>query len=786
MPPILSKRRYELVGLAVGVVFAVLHVSTARVRAGLSKDEEQSAGAFVRVVQTIEGRANDFQFRLRGERTPHPDVVIVEADEKSAQRFGQWPWNRALFGKAIEQMVAANVSAIGMDITFTDRAPDARAGERAIIDRLSQLSPSTPELEAVLGELRGKTTQSPDDLLAASMKRAGKRLVQGVIPYPPSDRAAFGPETEARFAADLAPAIIKDVPATTRGSRWPISMKASLWTNWGAQTPLPVLSAAGTHFGHFSMVPDVDGTIRRVAPLAKLVGLEGLLPSMALQAAAVKLGAAVVPQVEADEDIRPPDKDVVGIHLVREGGDVVDVPFAAQSPFVILNYLGPGRVFPHVSLVDVVEGSFDPKTFDGKVALVGVTLVGNMGDQRVTPFSELEAGVYTHATLVSNILSQDFLRRPLQLFWFEVLSLVFLGLALGALIPRAKRFLLKGVVILGAVVAWALFDQLMLSANYQVTTLWPLMDIAVASFAVVFLGYLSVDREKLKMRSTFQRYLGEDVMEAALQNPDRLNIGEKREMTVMFSDIRGFTTLSERMSPEALASFINEYLSPMTKIVFDTKGTLDKYIGDAVMAFWNAPLDVPDHGVQACRAAVLMLQKLEELKKDWRERGFPELDIGIGINTGHMVVGNMGSDVRVDYTVLGDSVNLGSRLEGTNKEYDTHVIISEFTYAHVKDHMACRRLGAVRVKGKTKPVGIYELRGIGLPTGAEAEAIAACDQAHSAWAQRRWDEASALFQKVLAIWPNDYTTKKYLAEIEELKAHPPPADWDGVVSLKTK
>lgn len=785
MPPVLSKRRYELVGLAVGVSFAVLHVSTARVRAGLSKDEEQSAGAFVRVVQTIEGRANDFQFRLRGERTPHPDVVIVEADEKSAQRFGQWPWSRALFGQAIEHMVDANVAAIGMDITFTDRAPDTHAGERAMIERLAKLPAVTPELEAVMADLRQKASDSPDEALAQAMRKAGKRLVQGVIPYPASDRAAFGPETEARFAADLAPALLKEVPAPTRGATWPISMKASLWTNWGAQTPLPVLSATGTHFGHFSMVPDVDGTIRRVAPLAKLVGLEGLLPSMALQAAAVKLQAKVVPQVEPDSDIRPADKDVIGIHLVTEAG-VVDVPFAAQSPFVILNYLGRGGVFPHVSLVDVVEGAFDRKAFDGKVALMGVTLVGNMGDQRVTPFSELEAGVYTHATLVSNILSKDFLRRPLELYWAEVLLLVVLGLLIGVVIPRVRSFLVKGLVMFGALSAWAIFDQLMLSAGYQVTTLWPLLDIAVASFSVVFLGYLSVDREKLKMRSTFQRYLGEDVMEAALQNPDRLNIGEKREMTVMFSDIRGFTTLSERMSPEALASFINEYLSPMTKIVFDTKGTLDKYIGDAVMAFWNAPLDVADHGIQACRAAVLMLDKLEELKKDWRARGFPELEIGIGINTGFMVVGNMGSDVRVDYTVLGDSVNLGSRLEGTNKEYDTRVIISEFTYAHVKDHMSCRRLGAVRVKGKTKPVGIYELRAIGLPTGTEAEAITACDQALNAWTARRWDEAAALFQKVLAIWPNDYTTKKYLSEIEEFRAHPPPPDWDGVVSLKTK
>lgn len=784
MPPFLSKRRYELVGLAVGLLFAIFHVSTSRPRAGMG-NLAAAVSAPVRVVQTVEGRANDFQFRLRGERKPHPDVLIVEADEKSAQRFGQWPWSRALFGQAISNLIDANVASIGMDITFMDPAPDLHAGERALLSEIDAVPSPTPELKQIAERLRASVSQSPDLELAAAMRKAGKRLVQGTIVFPEGDRVSFDEATLARFAKDIQPALIKEMPGRTRGSLTPVPMKALLWTNWGVQTPLSLFSEAGTSFGYFSTVPDVDGTIRRVAAISKLTSLGGLLPSMGLQAAAVKLGASVIPTLAGDAE-KVADMDISGLALVAEDKAPVELEFEAQAPFVPLNYLGPGSVFPHLSLVDVVDKKFDAKALDGKVVLFGVTLVGNMGDQRVTPFKELEAGVYTHATLVSNILSQDFLRRPLALYWAEVLALLLLGLAMGAIIPRVRSFLIKGLLIFGALSAWAIFDQAMLLAGYQVTTLWPLLDIGVASFGVVFLGYLSVDREKLKMRSTFQRYLGEDVMEAALQNPDRLNIGEKREMTVMFSDIRGFTTLSERMTPEALASFINEYLSPMTKIVFDTKGTLDKYIGDAVMAFWNAPLDVADHGVQACRAAVLMLEKLEELKKDWRARGFPELEIGIGINTGFMVVGNMGSDVRVDYTVLGDSVNLGSRLEGTNKEYDTRVIISEFTYAHVKDEMVCRRLGAVRVKGKTKPVGIYELRGIGRPAGPEAEAITAFDQALNAWTARRWDDATAAFGKVLTIWPNDYTAKKYLAEIEEFRAHPPGPDWDGVVSLKTK
>jgi adenylate cyclase len=244
-------------------------------------------------------------------------------------------------------------------------------------------------------------------------------------------------------------------------------------------------------------------------------------------------------------------------------------------------------------------------------------------------------------------------------------------------------------------------------------------------------------------------------MEEALKNPEKLTLGEKREMTVMFSDIRGFTTLSERMLPEKLASFINGYLSPMTQIVFDEKGTLDKYIGDAVMAFWNAPLEQADHALRACRAAIAMLAALDVLKARWRAEGFPEFDIGIGLNTGPMVVGNMGSDVRVDYTVLGDAVNLASRLEGTNKEYETRVIFGEGTHAHVQGKVSCRRLGAVRVKGKKQPVRIYELRGIGPPTAVDAEGIAAFEAALEHYAAQRWDEACAAFDTALAAWPED-------------------------------
>jgi adenylate cyclase len=545
-----------------------------------------------------------------------------------------------------------------------------------------------------------------------------------------------------------------------------------------AQTPLSVFTTQDNRLGHLNYVPDVDGTTRRSPPVATLTGPKGLLVSMPVQTAAIFLGAQVVPRwseqfyLEAIE-LKGQDQSVAW-------------PIEDNEPFGLINHVGPGSAFRTVSIADVIDGTFKSEDLKNKLVLVGVTLTGSSGDQRVTPFKEAEPGIYAHASIASNLLSGSFMERPGGLTVFELVAMLAISVGLGLTIPRVKSFAVKGVVIAALLVAWGALAQLLFGHGLLLATVLPVSNILTTSFALIFLGYLSVDREKLKLRSTFTRYLGEDVMEEALKNPDKLNRGEKREMTVLFSDIRGFTTLSERMLPEKLASFINEYLSPMTRIVFDEKGTLDKYIGDAVMAFWNAPTEQPDHALRACRAAWAMLQKLEELKVKWRAENYPEFDIGVGINTGTMIVGNMGSDVRVDYTVMGDAVNLGSRLEGTNKEYETKVIVGEGTYPAVKDEVILRRLGAVRVKGKRKPVKIYELRGIGKPQGDEAEAIARFDEGLDAYVEQKWDTADAAFRRVLELWPNDAPARRYLEEIVLLRANPPGPGWDGVYTATHK
>lgn len=768
----LARRRYEVLALVVGLLAATVHRMTVTPKVGLANLE---IGPLERAVQLAEGRITDLKFRFRGPVAPHPDVVVVAIDEKSVQTWGQWPWSRRHMAEAFERLADANVKSVGMDVTFTDSRDEGEVIAKESLAKLSAAPTLSPELEQWKRSLEASLMDTADGALEAGLRRLGPKMVQGFIPIENSSSSDFTPAQLAHFNTLIEPIVIRGF---NKGQGIQVQLpieKLELWTAETGQMPLERFMTTGTRYGHFAMVPDLDGTIRRMAIWGKLRGPKALVPSMALETAAVALGGTLRPiYVEGQ---------VIGAEIV--GPSPRRVPFEELAPFTLIDYVGPGRSFPTYSIADVVEGRVGKRELEGKAVLIGVTVVGSSGDQRVTPYKELEPGVFTHASLVSNVLADRFLVRPYDVVLIEMVMVVLLSLLLGLAIPRV-RFALKGVIIAGVTIAWVTVSYIAFLKGVQVAVAAPVSGLIVTSFGVVFLGYLSVDREKLKMKSTFSRYLGEDVIEIAIENPERLNKGEKRDMTVLFSDIRGFTTLSERMSPEALASFINEYLSPMTAIVFEEKGTLDKYIGDALMAFWNAPLDVPDHPLRACRAAVKMLEKLDSLKKTWREQGLPELEIGVGVNTGPMVVGNMGSDVRVDYTVLGDAVNLGSRLEGTNKEYDTRIIISEFTYQHVKNDVVSRRLGAVRVKGKRLPVAIYELRGIGKPSASEGPVIALFEEALALFTTRKFEEAGVKFREVLQAWPTDMSTRRYLTQIEAFKAQPPPNDWDGVASLTTK
>jgi adenylate cyclase len=410
-----------------------------------------------------------------------------------------------------------------------------------------------------------------------------------------------------------------------------------------------------------------------------------------------------------------------------------------------------------------VDGRLPEGALRGKVVLVGVTLVGQY-DQVVTPFRNLEAGIYAHAAMLSSILSGRFLQRGTGAVFAELVFILGAGLLLGLVLPRASPWV-KAAVPVALAVGWLALVQLALRRGVVLASALPLANVFLAAFAVVFVGYLSTDREKIRLRRTFRYYVGDSVMTEMLEHPELLRLGgAKRDCTVLFSDIRNFTALSESMAPEALVKFINGYLSPMTRIVLEEGGTLDKYIGDALMAFWGAPVPQEDHALRACRTALRFLEELEQLKNGWIAEGLPEIEIGVGINSGQMVVGNMGSDLRFDYTVMGDAVNMASRLESANKLFQTSVMVSEETWKRIAPGATGRRLGSLRLRGRSESVRVWELLALRPPTSDEQASIARFEAAVDALAARRVQEAEAGFQAVLAARPDDRVARRYLAE----------------------
>jgi adenylate cyclase len=752
-----QRLRFEALALLTSACFIAFHL--------WADGTPVTAGAhLLRGIHSLEGRATDLQFRVRGPLPPHPDLILATVDERGAQRYGRWPWSRSLIAQALSQLHQAGVRAIGLDVIFTDEdRNEATAAYRESLQLLDRAlgQRALAELEGYRAVLRRRAFESADQQLALTLKQMPE-VVQGVVAYPRSDLAQFREKIDEQRAL-LAPHVITQVSGRIAGSVSSAPIEAiPSWKNYSAQTPLPVLAAATKRIGHLNTVPDPDGVLRRVPVFTKLEDPVGLIPALEVATAAAYFDATIQPVY--DSDLRR----LVAARLRPKRGPSIPIPLETSEPFSLINYLGRGAALPNVSVSDLIEGKINPAKLAGKVVLLGVTLVGEY-DQRVTPFSEMEAGLYVRASFLSNILSQQFMTRPAWLRLVEVAFIAIVAFAFARTLPRA-RHALKIVIVLLTAAAWLVIDQWFFARGLKLATVVPLSSVFFSSFALLFLSYFSVEREKGQLRGAFRHYLNEAVMEQMLQHPERLRLGgEKKEMTVLFSDIRGFTALSERIGPESLVRLINSYLTPMTQIVFEEGGTLDKYIGDALMAFWGAPLEQPEHALHACRAAVRFVQKVGELQGFWTAQGLPELEIGVGINTGPMIVGNMGSDLRFNYTVMGDAVNLASRLEGLNKDYQTRILISESTFHSVRGQVSARKLGRAQVRGKHAPVPIYELRHLGVPSATDRKAIEDFELGVDALASEELEVAERAFQQVLRAWPGDSLSLRFLGQLRGLR-----------------
>lgn len=485
-----------------------------------------------------------------------------------------------------------------------------------------------------------------------------------------------------------------------------------------------------------------------------------------------------------------------GSHILAfsyEVGSVAgQVPPLSQVPTdafgqLTINYPGhPRQSFRVVSAADIIQGTADPAIFKNAIVFVGAT-AHDLHDEQYVPTSSGEpmSGVEIHASALDTLVQRRWLVAVPS--WIEFLALIAMGAFLGFLIRRV-RARTSALAALGLWIGWILVAFAAFDAGHILDIVWPTIVIAFVYAALLLERWLDTEKRRRDLRTVLSRYVTKSVVDAIMRDPTKLKLGgDRRRMSVLFSDLRGFTTLSEGMTPEQLVEVLNRYLHEMTMIVFEQHGVLDKYIGDAVMAFWNAPFDQPDHAKLAVRAAVRMKDKLAEMNKGGKFPPGIVLKVGVGVNTGDMVVGNVGGELRYDYTVIGDSVNLASRTEGLNKEYGTEIIVTESTMLELGDEFLLRKLDKVAVKGKKEPIMIYQV--MSLKTSAsepDTKLAQQFEHALAAYFDQKFAEAKTQCEEILKTWPDDGATKSLLARCTTYQACPPLVGWDGTWVMTKK
>lgn len=591
---------------------------------------------------------------------------------------------------------------------------------------------------------------------------------------------------------------------------------------------VPEIAATTKHTGYFNAALDPDGTVRRSRLLARRGHV--YVPSLALKTFLLDQNFGVRFTLGKDED-RPnlKRKALQAVEFVDKDGKVRMAAPVNPQGLLMINYSGPQQMFEYISAssllsnddeVVVSQRMEDPKSkmrgtvtrklkrkefLKDKILIVGATSIG-VYDLRQSPFEENYPGVETHANVLSNLLTEAAHGRGdtvsagqpgfLKIHPFEEKAMWIVILVGGLALSATLTYLgsVAGLLAtIGVLLSFYAIDRYVLFANgFIVNVSLPFILTFAIFVGITSYKYFTEERNKRQLKGTFAKYVSPAVVEEILKDPSNIELGGKKmELTVMFSDVRGFTTISEKLDPRALSNLLNSYLTPMTDLVFETKGTLDKYMGDAIMAFWGAPISFDDHAERAATCALMMLKKLKELQAEYAAKKLPTIDIGIGLNTGDMSVGNMGSNTVRSYTVMGDSVNLGSRLEGINKEYGTRIIVSEFTQAKIADKFVTREVDWVRVKGKAQPVRIFELIGTKSSgtLSAPADMLAVLPDFETGFRlyhERKFEEAVLAFTRALNTKPDDECSQLYIERCHDYQSTPPGDDWDGVYTMKTK
>ncbi|MEZ5615229.1 MAG: adenylate/guanylate cyclase domain-containing protein [Rhodocyclaceae bacterium] len=704
----------------------------------------------------------DTKVRLTMPQGVDDRVVILDIDEKSLGEVGRWPWGRDRVSQLITKLFDQHgIALLGFDVVFAE--PDDSSGLKVLENLARKELGDNPAFQSALKELRPRLDH--DGRFAETLK--GRPVILGYYLSGRSDGVSSGA---------LPP------PALPKGSFTGRSIPFTVWANHGGN--LAEFQQAALSGGHFNPVVDFDGISRRVPLLAEYKGEYYEALSLAMVRALIGQPKVVPWFPEENWFSSRSYQGMEAIDLPTERGTLripVDENVAALIP-----YRGYQGSFRYYSIADILADRVKPGELKGKVALVGTTAPGLL-DLRATPVGEAYPGVEIHANLITGMLDGAIKLKPPYVLGAEIMLLLLAGLVMVLLLPVLSplRATLASLVVLLFVVTVNLafwhYGNLVLplaSAVLLVLTLYALN---------MSYGYFVESKTKRQFTELFGQYVPPELVEEMSRDPEAYSMdGRKAELTVLFSDVRGFTTISEGLEPDELTRLMNEYLSAMTEVVRRNRGTLDKYIGDAIMAFWGAPVSDAQHARQAVVTAMQMQAALPAVNKAFAAKGWPEIKIGVGVNTGDMTVGDMGSVVRKAYTVMGDAVNLGSRLEGITKQYGVGILVGEETRKAVKD-IVFREVDRVQVKGKDEPVAIYE------PLGPEGEVGKAVLEEVKLWNQalrhyraQEWDQTEVALLNLSRMAPGCGLYAKYMERVAHLRKAPPEPDWKGVWKFETK
>lgn len=696
------------------------------------------------VVEDLENIAYDWRLRAKILTEEHKkfdtSVVIVDIDDKSLAKEGRWPWPRNKLAQLIRQVQAHGAAVISVDLIFPQKESNIAT---EVFNEINKQQLTIPPLQKVFE----KITPAFDHDVSLGLALAASDTIVG-----------FGFSLEPEMQGQITKPLLTLSPNEEKYIDL-VHAEGFIGVN-------NILAQYTKNMGFVNYL-NTEGIVRRTPLLMSYQ--DGVYPSLALETARVYL----LSQIKLVTAQYSDDINLEGINI---GGTIIPTDLQGQA---FIPFRGPSFTFPYYSATDVLDNKIPAKIFEGKIVFIGTSATG-LADLKPTSVSNVFPGVEIQATITDGILKNDFWYKPAWAIGAEFVSTFILGIILVVSYPFLSPKLLIVLTLIVPALLVYLDNLLLLRTGLILSVFFPFVLSIVIGILNMVYGYLFESRHRQRLDDMFGQYVPKAHIEEMLKSKGEYGLhGEERVMSVLFSDIRGFTQISENMPAEQLKEMLNEVFTPLTEIIFKNEGTIDKYIGDSIMAFWGAPLNDPEHAKHALTAALEMQKALKELKPIIAKRGWPEIKIGVGVNCGKMIVGDMGSKFRRNYTVIGDEVNLASRVEGLTKFYGVFIIVTEEAQ-HNQDGFVFRRLDKVRAVGKAHPTRIYEI--VCYQKEADETLLREIETSNKAldfYFKQEWDKSLELFQQLSKQYPDTKFYKIYIERNLQFKANPPPKDWDG-------